>query len=215
MTAIDIARAIRTFIQNFSPGDVAIDHRAAVGGMWHAMGPLQFEFMKARGLKPHHVLLDIGCGSLRAGRLFIDYLEPGHYLGVDAEQRLVSAGLKTELPPNVLAEKRPEFAVTDRFDFKFTRKPDFAIAQSLFSHLTPRQIVDCLTKLKSLAPECVLFATFCQAPFRLPKIFGPHSQRTFFYTIAEMRHCAKASGWQMEYIGHWDHPRGQRMLRFY
>ncbi len=42
-------------------------HRDMVGGMWEEIGRLQFEFLRARGLKPSHRLLDIGCGSLRGG----------------------------------------------------------------------------------------------------------------------------------------------------
>ena len=38
-------------------------HRDMVGGMWDEIGRLQFEFLRARGLKPNHRLLDIGCGS--------------------------------------------------------------------------------------------------------------------------------------------------------
>ena len=28
-------------------------------------------------------MLEIGCGNLRAGRLFIDYLDAGDYYGID------------------------------------------------------------------------------------------------------------------------------------
>lgn len=44
-----------------------VGHRNYVGGLWDEIGLLQFEFLKSRGLKPHHVLVDIACGSLRAG----------------------------------------------------------------------------------------------------------------------------------------------------
>lgn len=45
-----------------------------IGGMAKEHGQWQLEFMKKQGLKKSHTLLDIGCGVLRGGRYFIDYL---------------------------------------------------------------------------------------------------------------------------------------------
>src|SRR5205807_6035012 len=58
-------------------------HRAIVGGAWEEIGRLQFEFLTGNGLKPHHRLLDVGCGALRGGLHFIRYLDEGNYVGVD------------------------------------------------------------------------------------------------------------------------------------
>jgi len=41
------------------------------------MGILQYEFLLHAGLKCEDKLLDIGCGSLRAGNYFIRYLNDG------------------------------------------------------------------------------------------------------------------------------------------
>jgi hypothetical protein len=58
-----------------------------VGGNWDTMGELQFRFMLETGkLKPADVLLDIGCGSFRGGRFFIEYLHAGNYLGIDKQK---------------------------------------------------------------------------------------------------------------------------------
>ena len=58
-------------------------HRQVVGGLWDEMGALQLNFLKDQGMAPRDVLLDIGCGTLRLGRLAIDYLDPGNYWGAD------------------------------------------------------------------------------------------------------------------------------------
>ena len=58
-------------------------HRELVGGLWEELGVLQFEFLVKRGLKPHHRLLDVGCGALRGGVHFVRYLDPGCYHGID------------------------------------------------------------------------------------------------------------------------------------
>lgn len=72
-------------------------HRRFVGGVWDTHGQHQLEYLKSRGLEPHHRLLDIGCGCFRAGHFFVDYLEPGHYYGVDANLSLMQAGYDFEL----------------------------------------------------------------------------------------------------------------------
>ena len=78
------------------------------------------EYLKAQGLQPHHRLVDIGCGPFRAGRHFIDYLDPGNYYAVDANHSLIQAGYDVELSD----EQRDRLPVTnlranDRFDVDF------------------------------------------------------------------------------------------------
>ena len=58
-------------------------HRDMVGGRWDEIGRLQFDFLRARGLKPAHRPLDIGCGCLRGGIHAIKYLDAGNYYGLD------------------------------------------------------------------------------------------------------------------------------------
>ncbi|HEY2200624.1 MAG TPA: hypothetical protein VGH56_01955, partial [Solirubrobacteraceae bacterium] len=59
-----------------------VGHRAYIGGRWEEYGQLEFDFMVERGLRPEHVMLDIACGSLRAGVRLIPYLDAGNYLGI-------------------------------------------------------------------------------------------------------------------------------------
>jgi ubiquinone/menaquinone biosynthesis C-methylase UbiE len=42
-----------------------------------------------------HNLLEIGCGNIRAARLFIDYVEPGRYDGVDVSPEILLAAIET------------------------------------------------------------------------------------------------------------------------
>lgn len=107
-------------------------HRHYVGGLWDDIGNLQFEFLKSRGLKPHHVLLDIACGSLRAGSHFIPYLNCGNYLGLDKERRLIKLGLEREVQRKLVNEKAPQFVVSDSFEFaKFGKRPDEGVLKTV------------------------------------------------------------------------------------
>src|SRR2546423_1107802 len=146
-------------------GDLGVEmvgHRAYIGGGWEGVGRLEFDFMVARGLRPHSVLLDIACGALRAGVQFIPYLEPGHYLGVEKEKALIRQGLEHELPPHVREQKRPELVVSGSFEFdRLSKRADYALAWSLFTHLTRNDLETCLRNLRAyVGSDHQFYATF-------------------------------------------------------
>ncbi|MDD4932994.1 MAG: class I SAM-dependent methyltransferase [Methylacidiphilaceae bacterium] len=186
-----------------------------VGGLWEELGELQFRFLLDQGLRPEHVLLDIGCGCLRGGIRFIRYLEPGHYLGMDKEALLLEAG-KRELGADLLREKRPELLASGSFAFhRFSRRPQWALAQSLFTHLCPRDLERCLAKLRRvMLPDGAFYATFFEAPTPSRNPRASHSLGYFAYTREEMEGFGARHGWHPRYIGEWQHPRGQRMMLF-
>src|SRR3990172_13199322 len=135
-----------------------LGHRIYVGGMWEEIGLLQFEFLVRQGLKPSDCLLDIACGSLRGGGCFINFLDVGNYLGIDKENELVALGIEKELGKEMYEEKRPEFVVSDKFEFeKFSKKPRLSIAQSLFTHLTPADMGLCFEKLEAIVDAGHIF----------------------------------------------------------
>ncbi len=94
----------RDYTRPLSADDIAIGrHRRRIGGRnWEQRGLLQFEFLVAQGLEPGHSLLDVGCGPLRAGVHFVEFLEPGHYYGIDINETLLDAGYETELTQRYL-----------------------------------------------------------------------------------------------------------------
>jgi len=191
------------------------DHRRYVGGAWDEIGRLQFDFLVSRGLRPHHTLLDVGCGSLRAGRLLIPYLHAGGYLGLDKEESLIRAGLAKELDASIRAQKKPRFVVSRAFEFeRFGRHPDFALAQSLFTHLTPRTIELCLRKLRPwIREDGVFYCTWFVGDGSLnPPSDNDHTR--FEYSLAEIERFGSGEGFETELIGEWGHPRGQQMVAF-
>ena len=111
-----------------------LGHRKCFGGndyYWDSISSLQFELLKAKGLKPTHTLFDIGCGSLRVGIRFINYLDQDRYIDIDKHIELVINGVALELGINVFREKRPRFLITDAFEFERAgTRASFAIAQS-------------------------------------------------------------------------------------
>jgi SAM-dependent methyltransferase len=193
-----------------------LGHRQYVGGMWEEIGRLQYEYILAQGLKPEHVLLDIACGSLRSGVHFINYLGPGNYMGVEKEVELIRLGIEQELGAEVNAAKKPEFLISDSFEFgKLSKRPDYALAQSLFTHLPPALIDLCCANLRQvIRPDGVFYATYHEVKKARKNPDVPHTHGFFAYTRAQMKDFGSRNGWLAEYIGDWGHPRHQVMVRY-
>lgn len=197
-------------------GIKALGHRAYVGGLWEEIGALQFDFLISQGLLPRHRLVDVGCGSLRAGVHFINYLDSGNYCGMDKERDLVRAGVALELGPDLFNNKRPRFVISDRFAFDCCDVPhDYALAQSLFTHLTPESIGLCLSNLRSrVSPHGVLFATFNESADMQTNPERSHDHDLFYYTRRQMEEFGSGAGWIPTYLGEWGHPRKQMMIAY-
>ena len=191
-------------------------HRAYVGGKWEEIGNLQFEFLKAQGLRPEHVFLDVGCGSLRGGVHFIPYLNAENYLGIEKEETLIQAGLVQELGEEMALAKRPEFVISGAFAFHhFSKRANFALAQSLFTHLTLDGLQLCLKNLRpQMQNDGRFFATFFETETTFDNPEASHDHLNFKYTQAQLDSLAETTGWKTNYIGDWGHPRGQRMMEF-
>jgi len=202
-------------------------HRSVIGGLWDEIGRLQFDFMVSQGLEPHHHLLDIGCGSLRGGVHFIGYLDSGNYFGIDSNQSLIDAGLSIESKVYGLEAKvRSEnFSRTDNFDFSFLdMKIDFAIAQSVFTHIDLNKIRLCLFRLKNcLTIGGKLFATYFelaeendldQEIHRFGDTYTAFNRDPYHYYFEDLVNAARNLPYRVTYIGDWEHPRGQFMIEF-
>lgn len=148
--------------EGLSPGSP--HYRAFVGPpeRYDLMASIQFNLLTSLGLREYHHLLDIGCGSLRAGKLFIPYLLPEHYCGIEPEKWLIDEAIDRELGKDILRIKRPKFNHNSAFDLTvFNREFDFLIAQSIFSHASSRQIEACLFSAKKvMKPSSLFVATF-------------------------------------------------------
>jgi hypothetical protein len=194
-----------------------VGHRAYIGGRWEEWGRVEFEFMLSRGLRPEHVLLDIACGALRAGVHFIPYLDAGNYLGIEKERELIRRGLSRELPAEVREQKRPELLVSSTFEFeRLSKQADYALAWSLFTHLTPSDLETCLRRLRaSVGPEHQFYATF--APGESERNAArSHAHAAFYYSREELGAMGERTGWHGEYIGRLENTRVMRqaMMQF-
>jgi len=144
------------------PGD---DHyRAYVGPPtdYDLISAMVFNLLTCLGLRQHHRVLDIGCGSLRIGRLLIPYLNPKHYFGIEPNKWLVDDGIINEVGKDLVAIKEPNFSFeTSLEEFKSSLGLDFAFAQSIFSHCGLDLISEWLSQVAyHLKDDGVFLATF-------------------------------------------------------
>ena len=145
------------------PGDP--QYRAYVGPPedYDLVAAMAFNLLTTLGLRQHDSLLDVGCGSLRIGRLLIPYLNRGKYFGIEPNEWLVHEGIRRELGETLVQIKRPTFFFSDSPDTTTQAKVafDFALAQSIFSHCGLDLIRGWLSAIsRSLAQDGVLVATF-------------------------------------------------------
>lgn len=140
------------------------NYRAYVGPpeKFDIISAMQFQVLTLLGMREGHYLLDIGCGSLRAGRLFIPYLKPGRYFGMEPNQWLIDEGIAAELGSEIVNLKAPTFSNDENFTLTtFGRQFDYLIAQSIFSHASAVQVRRCLDQAsKVLSADGVFAATY-------------------------------------------------------
>ena len=201
-----------------------------VGQLWEVVGKLQFDFLVTQGLRPDHALLDVGCGALRGGMHFVRYLDPDRYVGFDINPERIEAG-RTDLTKEGLSGKNAVLRCVDDFDISdLGRTFDYAIAQSVFTHLPLNPIIRSLVKVRDvLAPTGRFFATFFEAPSGAPTLnqiehpslpSAPRPISTYFdrdpfhYDVDTLVWAAGKAGLSCESLGEWNHPRGQHMLVF-
>lgn len=151
-------------VSELRPGD---NHYMAYVGpptQYDFMGATQFRLLTTLGLRASHSLLDFGCGSLRAGRFFLSYLDEGRYCGVEPNQWLIEDGIKNQIGNDLVTLKKPRF--DHNSDFRtdvFAQEFDFILAQSIFSHTAGDLVVAALGNFRnSLKTDGIVAATFIE-----------------------------------------------------
>lgn len=190
---------------------VVIDPHQAAGGKWKEMGLLQFNFLKNEGLLQRHSLLDIGCGTLRGGLHFIQYLSEDNYTGIDVAGKAIEYA-NVLIEKEELACKRPQLSVNK--DLKFEefkgKKFNYILAQSVFYHLKTEYIEECFRHIGSVMyKDTLFFFTFKKAVRTERRGFQRFCHPfSFFVSLAE------ANGFFIEDCSsRYRHPRDQSMVR--
>lgn len=128
-------------------GISSVDHAVA-----KKRGQSMLASLIAAGCKPHHRVVDYGCGSLWIGEPLISYLDPGGYIGFDVSDTFYAEGL-TRIAADLIAERQPMLAVIDDRSLEEARRcaPDFIIAINVLHHVPPADLEGFFARLVSLA----------------------------------------------------------------
>ncbi|MEH6515101.1 MAG: class I SAM-dependent methyltransferase [Halioglobus sp.] len=189
------------------PGDK--HYRAYIGPPRHydLISAMTFNLLTCLGLRQNHKVLDIGCGSLRVGRLLIPYLDKGSYYGVEPNEWLVRDGIANELGNEIVEMKRPTFVFGESLR-SLEDKPvfDFAFAQSVFSHTGIDLLRDWLTELAPvIATSGAVLATFLFAEHDSEEI-GWVYPGVVSYRESTLERLAEELGFSFRALN-WSHPR--------
>ena len=159
---------------------------------------------------------------------FVAYLDAGNYFGLDSNQSLFEAGYERELSPLGLAEKLPRTQLVCNGVFDFGAFPDgfdFALAQSLFTHLPLNHLRLCLMRLATkMRSGGRFFATFFLMPdnhvvgaplkHEIGGVTTYDCRDPYHYYVRDLAYAAQGLPWKMIVHGDWKHPRDQKMVEF-
>jgi SAM-dependent methyltransferase len=155
-------------------------------------------------------MLEIGCGSLSAGHLFIDYLGTGNYYGIDiSPDKLIAAQrIITEFS---LQAKLPHLTLVAPFDLKFLPASKFTVihAHNVFARAPVEAIGAYLAQVRRVMTNDAIFDfTFDRAEHQ--------AQRTDFHHRADtLISLAGSRGLDAELMKDWDelgHPHSKLRL---
>lgn len=196
--------------------DAAADPDAAVGSAsrdrWLALGAMQFDYLREHGLRPDHRLLEIGCGNLRAGWRFIEYLEPGHYYGVDISPEILMVAQDT-LVRQELQNRLPNLTPVRDLTLRWLPEAHFDVvhAHSVFSHSPLPVIEECLSHVgRVLAPDGWFDFTFDRTEGTEHQVL----REDFYYRTETLVALAEKHGLRARFMDDWEQkPHGQSKIR--
>lgn len=182
-------------------------HRDIVGGRWDETGRAQMQILRDMELRPEHILLDIGAGSLRLGCKAVEFLNVGNYWATDASRALMLRGRELELAvPALLAE---DHLIEDKtFDFAgVTDQITHAICFAVFTHLPISFLARALENMPATFPKLEQFAftvflapdpEALQSSFRQKDGVVTHPTRAPYHFLAEdVVSTASDLGWDI------------------
>jgi SAM-dependent methyltransferase len=196
--------------------DTAQSADAAVGSgsreNWLRLGGMQFDYLLGHGLAPTDRMLEIGCGNLRAGWRFIEYLDAGNYHGLDISPEILLAAQRT-LTERHLEHKLPYLTLVQDLRFGFLPAGHFQVvhAHSVFSH-SPLPVIDeCLAHVgRILAPDGWFDFTFDRTTGAEHQVL----REDFYYRTETLTALAERYGLTARFMDDWEKlPHGQSKLR--
>ena len=104
-------------------------------------GRKEFDWFRRRNLRRDMTCIDYGCGSLRVGQHFIEYLDSGRYLGLDIVDSFYRDGL-TMIDGKIIARSQPRFLVIsdEALQRASAARADLVFATTMIQHIPPQEL---------------------------------------------------------------------------
>ncbi len=172
-------------------------------GLEKQMGLFQLEYLKKHGLTPSHSVLDFGCGNLRAGVFFIEYLEPGTYVGAEISQGRLNQGQKRIAQFGLQGKGAQLTRIRDlEFAELAGRRFDFIWAQGVLAHMPLADIEQLFKNIHKLMHErSVFFVNYGDGKGKSYKT----SLKDFYYNAQIIRDICTRCGLHPEPMTDWRH----------
>ena len=111
-TELDSKKLLSGEIMDISKLKLGDNHYMAYVGspnQYDFMGATQFRLLCILGLREKHQILDVGCGSLCTGRLFISYLDRDRYFGIEPNKWLIEDAINNQVGKDLVSIKKLQF----------------------------------------------------------------------------------------------------------
>jgi hypothetical protein len=154
-----------------------------------------FHSLVALGVRPGDKFVDYGCGTLRLGVFFIEYLEPDHYFGLDIDERILTAG-RARLLSALIAAKRPVLEVIspDSVGRVAAKKPRWVCSKGVLQHVPPHEIDSYFGSLAALLSAGAEGFLNARMGMKLKRI----APKTWVYEFEWLKDAAALQGLELE-----------------
>jgi SAM-dependent methyltransferase len=129
------------------------DGKKSEGDFFEA-GRFAFErYRKLSKIKPDDRVVDYGCGSLRLGIHFLDYLNPENYFGLDVTRDFIDIGISAA--PERIARKKPQLYAINAASIVSASEfgADLVISNAVSYHVHPDENEQYLGNLAAICAK--------------------------------------------------------------
>jgi hypothetical protein len=218
----DEVQSMSDVLGGLQPGDAHYKSYVGHPDLYGEMGALQFSLLFMAGLRDTNTVLEVGCGSLRLGRMLLAFLNRRRYRCLDPNAWLHRTALRYELGEEIVRLKQPYFSSAANFSWPRSDepaqvRPDFLIAQSIFSHTGPALLATALRNLaEEMGESSILLATFVVVGRSVVRGWDPDSREgggwvypdCVLYSEARVHRIAASAGLHLRRLDY-PHPKQQ------
>lgn len=155
----NVSKRIDRGLPHCTLGNLRADER-----YFNVSAKIQLDFLIKQCLKKYHKVLDYGCGSLRLGRLLIEYLDTKKYYGADVTEKFYKVGLKS-IDSSLVNAKRPQFFLIQDSAFETIKSlaPDFTISTGVLMHVPLNELEKYFSDILSVSDKGRVYISFTES----------------------------------------------------